>query len=249
MTGIIVQPAGLGDIFFLQKVAKTLLHNKTVNRIIWPIIDQFDYIRHYIHIDGVKFCKRSELNDFQRFISHSNHPGIVKIQDVTTKEECIVIPLQAADRIFKNDYTSIMDVKYRLAGIDGSDWVTYFDYKRNYTREARLKNHLKIEDGDRYVVVSNSYGSPPGNIYRPLKYTGDKRVVNIKQIDGFNVFDWCGVIEDANELHIVESCWIYIVEKLNLQAEVLNLYSRFDPANFTHIRHIPTNVKWEFREW
>ena len=58
---IINQPAGLGDIFYLQKISKLLSKNNF--NIIWPVISQFSYIKDYIKETNITFV--SEKEDFK----------------------------------------------------------------------------------------------------------------------------------------------------------------------------------------
>jgi len=37
--GLIQQNAGIGDIFYTQKIAKRLIETGTVEKIIWPVLD------------------------------------------------------------------------------------------------------------------------------------------------------------------------------------------------------------------
>jgi hypothetical protein len=48
---------------------------------------------------------------------------------------------------------------------------------------------------------------------------------------------------------MVDTSFMYLMEKLDLKASKFKLYSRFNPANFNVIKHIPKNVKWELTEW
>ena len=48
---------------------------------------------------------------------------------------------------------------------------------------------------------------------------------------------------------MVDTAFMYIMEKLDLKGSVFKLYSRFNPANFNVVKHIPQNVKWEYMEW
>ena len=45
-TALLRQPAGLGDIFYLQKAAKILVKNDY--KVIWPLAKVYTYIKDYI---------------------------------------------------------------------------------------------------------------------------------------------------------------------------------------------------------
>ena len=53
---LIKQPIGLGDIFYLQKAARTLM--SLGYEIIWPVRDDIIWVSEYI--PDINFCKLSE---------------------------------------------------------------------------------------------------------------------------------------------------------------------------------------------
>ena len=55
---LIRQPAGIGDIFFTQKIAKDLISKGY--EVWWPVIQQFEFIKNYIKVDGLKFVTENE---------------------------------------------------------------------------------------------------------------------------------------------------------------------------------------------
>ena len=55
---LIRQPAGIGDIFFTQKIAKDLISKGY--EVWWPVIQQFEFIKDYIKVDGLKFVTENE---------------------------------------------------------------------------------------------------------------------------------------------------------------------------------------------
>ena len=47
---------------------------------------------------------------------------------------------------------------------------------------------------------------------------------------------------------MLETCFCYILEKLNLKSTVFNLYNRHvDSINHRHVINIPRKIKWNFR--
>jgi hypothetical protein len=78
-------------------------------------------------------------------------------------------------------------------------------------------------------VYNRHYGTPPYvNKKNNMKTSMLKKVeINIK--DNFTVFDWLKVIENASEIHIVDSSLTYLIENLTLKAkdDKLHLYSRY----------------------
>tara|TARA_R100000908_G_C3747826_1_gene142832 strand:+ start:851 stop:1543 length:693 start_codon:yes stop_codon:yes gene_type:complete len=225
---IIRQPAGLGDIFYTQKIAKKILSENKANIVIWPVIDNFIYLKDYLIDENIKYVKLSDfvkpINSFEVQLD-----GIHEYLNTTT----------------------IMLAKYESVGLDPSDWANYFKFERNIKREERLYNKLitpEIE-GEGYILRSEYYGSPPKPARYNLPYEGKFNIIDIKFYENVNIFDWCKIIENASEIHMVDTCFIYICEKLNLKSKSNFLYSRFKPANFSHIKHIPRNTHWKYKQW
>ena len=220
---IINQTAGIGDIFYTQKIAKEVIRRKKADKIIWPVIDNFIYIKDYLKFNGIEYIEQSKF---------------IKPKD------CFEVNLQSADQRHPG---SVMLAKYKEVGLSQNGWLDYFDFKRNLKREKLLFNKLKIEQD--YIVRNMYYGSPPQPLKHHVPYTGNKQIIDIDFYEGINLFDWCKILEGASELHMVETSFLYILEKLNIKSKVNKLYSRFKPANFNHIKHIPKKVDWEYTQW
>jgi hypothetical protein len=45
-------------------------------------------------------------------------------------------------------------------------------------------------------------------------------------LDGFTLFDWSKIIENASEIHTVATSNLFLLETLNLKANKVNIYPR-----------------------
>ena len=61
-TCLIIQPAGLGDIFFCQKIATHYSKNLGF-KVIWPVYEHFLYIKDYIKNDGIPPAQTDRQTD------------------------------------------------------------------------------------------------------------------------------------------------------------------------------------------
>lgn len=234
-TCYIKQPAGLGDILFCQKIA-TKIKEKGYN-VIWPVASVYNYINNYI--DGVVF---DDINKYDWF--NSCGINIVQIND----NGDIFVPLQDADKSVKTD--SLMVSKYNFININYDDWYNYLKINRNYNRENQLMGELNIQPGDDYDVVCNTFGTPPTTV--ACSYM-DKHIKNIIQTrktiqmfnsSKYNVFDWIGVLENSNTIYTTDTCFIYLIEALNLGKQLF-MYSRYTPPNFIHVKPL-LKRQWVF---
>jgi hypothetical protein len=227
------QPAGIGDIFFLQKAARHFI--SLGYEVIWPVIPEFLYIKDYIK--GINFVNVNE--NFPRKECYKTPIAI-------NTEEFVYIPFDISHHRFG---VLPMKGKYLLMQFMGFDvnennWKDYLQFERNQEREIRCKEILGIKN-EPFIFVNNMFASPPDMVYREVNITNS----NIKcvyhkpeHIKLFNVFDLCWVIENALEIHTVETSLCYLVENLNTKGK-LNMYSRkvngrLQNPDFSYVDHI-----------
>jgi hypothetical protein len=225
------QPAGYGDVFFLQKIAHhiTAVKNSVV---LWPLHNKVaqDCVEYIQFPDHCYVCDSQLAASFIKE-AYSGY---------TISNEPIILDFQGADRIYPG---SVMEAKYKYVGADWSDWSKFFNFKRNKKKEDTLYyDMLGLKDDTEYAVINNTYGTPPGVVecihMKDLKLN----VPNFKmeQIDGFTIFDWCKVFQNAREIHTVETCFHYLIEKMDNIENTTKLYaySRHNPPYFGHVQQL-----------
>ena len=143
---VIKQPAGIGDIFFCQKIARYMAHHGY--QIIWPVKPEIAWIGDYIK--GILFCTTEE--EFPMKDIYDQATGYV-IEDTGA-----FISTATAD-ITHND-SRIMSSKYTMLGMDYSDWAKYFIFERNLDKENDLYyNVLGLTDDSEFAFISNLYNT------------------------------------------------------------------------------------------
>jgi hypothetical protein len=207
----IIQPAGLGDIFFCLKIARYFIDRGY--KIYWPVIPQYSWIKDYINIDNLYWTDNDKI--------------------------LIDIDIQSAGHYFPN--TPIMNAKYKMVELEWEDWLDYFTFNRNKEKEDELYKQLVVQKP--YCLVCDTFASPPGAISRLIPIDPDILNISITTLPGYTPFDWCRIIEEAEELRLVDTCFTYFVEKLDVQAKKMSLYSRDGKAFYTN--HIWTKP-WEY---
>jgi len=223
-TCIIRQPAGIGDIFFTQKIAKNLISQGY--NIIWPVIEQFDFIKDYVKVDGLTFV--NENTDF----THRNIYNEGYSKPVSFSEDLLYLPIQHFDRHFPND--SVMHAKYKMMNMDYSDWLEYFSFERNLEREQKLIDHYDVNDKD-FVLVNRNFGSPPNS--KPCPHMGTyENSIEMEYLGWDNLFDWIGLLLKAKHIYTVETSILYIISKLGLKN--VTVYSRHNPPSFHQVEHM-----------
>jgi len=219
---LINQPAGLGDIFFLQKFVDLKISEGF--EVIYPTIPSLIYVRDYIKKKGLGFFSMNE--DFP-------YKGMIHNREIIREENFEYYPFNIADQFIGG---SCMEAKYSFVKQDYSNWQQHFVWERNIEKENTLFYEvLGLKDNEEYCLISNVWGTPPTNNYRDVPTSGRYKEVKIEMIDGFTPFDWSKVIENAKEISIVDTSFNYLIEKLDLKSQNLYLTSRFTPPNFSHI--------------
>jgi hypothetical protein len=219
---LIKQPAGLGDIFFLQKVGH-VFKSKGYD-IIWPVIPQFKWVSEYIK--DFKFPTIDEDYPYKELYNESV---------VIENENVLFLPIQNADRMFSD---KIMACKYRLVNLDYSDWVEYLNFSRNKDKENNLfYGILGLKDDDEYCLVSRNYGSPPNSLKFNLNCNTNLKIVELGYYEGYTLLDWCKVIENASEMCLIDSSINFIIEKLDIKCDNISVWSR-RPRNWSEIDYM-----------
>lgn len=201
MKVIINQPFGIGDILFLSPLIKQL----DVGHIIWPIVDHYYWIKDYIKLDNLTFTK------FSQFIPSDYN-------------EYIEVPLQHAHSLvpYAED---CMQAKYMLLKSDPELWRT-LSFHRNVENETKLKQYLNISENDEFIFINNHFAGPEFNYKVDINTKTNFKIVYQEYIDGFTLLDWCGVLEQAKEIHTVSTSLFFVIEALKLEKTSLHLYPR-----------------------
>jgi len=238
-TCLIKQPAGIGDIFLCQKIAKFCI-NEMGCEVVWPLLPQIMWIKDYIVVPGLFFV--DERTAFPYKDLYNSH-----IATVYHTEEVLYIPLQSADQLFPGEL--ILNAKYTLVGMNLSDWAEYFTYRRDMEKEEHLfYDILKIKEGELYSLVNKMYGTPPTQRQLDISVDTGDRLIMVELFDGVSVFDWCLTLTRASSIHFVDSCYSLVMESLKLENNI-NLYSRTSrphTPSYSQTRHLFSSPVWNW---
>ena len=224
---LINQPAGLGDIFYLQKAVKLFLHNDYT--VIWPVIKHFEYIKEYIKYPNLVFVNKED--DFLfKDIYNKNYKQLTE----ESYDDYTVLSVPFV-------HVSEMKHKYPMINVKCDDWKDFFKFERNTERELALKQKYNIQDGEEFIFVNNIFASPPDMHTRNIPLNTDKKII-YNDGEPCHIFDFCWLFENASELHLVESAFCYLVEVLQTKGKLF-MYSRVingqqQHQNFNYINHI-----------
>jgi len=232
-TVLIKQPAGMGDILFLHKLAD---HYATLgHQIIWPICKTYGEQGVGEYLTRFKLVNVQDDFPFKEYYQRAGRARVVEF------DKCIVV---CTDGCAGPQH---MQAKYQLVNLDYQGWSNYVDVKRNKLKEDNLfYDVLKIQDGERYAITTPFMGTPPEHLSSiEVDASTSLRKIPLYFYDGFNLFDWCKVLEEAEEFFIEATAPAFLLETLNLKAKRFELFSR-DKGNAGI--GLFKNTPWNYRE-
>ena len=236
MTIMPLQFFGLGDVIFCQTLVNTIANSYgSDTRIVWGVWDNFlDQLnRAYPNIEFVPY--KSLGIDFNRKddyeFMHAKYG------------RCRVLPLRWADGILNVHYNSCMRAKYDLYGLDFETWRDNAMWQRNEWKEIGF-HASKVPKGD-YALVNLTFGSDAKGMIKIPHPKISTIVMDI--VKGYSLFDWSMIIENATEIHTVNTSIIYLLEMLDLRAKEVHLYQRTVAGQtFDNIRYVLKRHKYVF---
>lgn len=196
-TCLIDQPAGIGDILFIQKIVKEY---QKKYKVYLPVKESISWLIEYL--DTV--CLTSDINF---------NPDIVLKLDGCERSYPkwrILESKYVHARVSMNDFLNYIDIDRNRVKED----KLYYEVTGN--KEYRLRCSW---------YGTPSYKDE--GMYRmdiPLSDTLDNVELFVKK--GYTLFDWIKVIENATEIYTTDSALMYLVEKYDCLAKRLVAYSR-----------------------
>lgn len=228
MTIIPNQYFGHGDIHFCITLVNRIADGR---KIVWPCLPHFvdGLNRAFPHITFVDW--RTMQIDFERRDQYEfEHP---------TLGRCTVLPIRWTTENMRVPYNDCMRSKYEYWGINYEDWRDDAMWVRD-KKEAYL--YGMTEDG---YLINKTFGSDCKLTVKIPELSGPGAIMSVKK--GYSLFDWAAVIENAKEIHTVNSSIIYLLELLDLKAPEIHLYQRSIPGQtFDNIKYLLKRHKYIF---
>lgn len=210
-TVLILQAWGLGDVIWAQTIAHKFINEGY--EVVWPVQNQY--------FDGL--CKAYPKI---KWVPDSIvKPEIFDIKEKIEYDGMLIAPIRWSDSYMKVPYKQVMFAKYMMYDMDWKEWRFYAHPKRDPDREEELMRQLGLAKYEPFNLISMNFGS---GVKRTVDINVSNKLRNVEMnfVEGFSMFDWCGVIERARTIHAVSSSSLYLFEVLNLRAEEIHLYAR-----------------------
>jgi hypothetical protein len=102
---------------------------------------------------------------------------------------------------------------YDSVGVPFSARWSHFKVNRNLERENSLEERLNTKD-NQYIVVHDA--SSVG-VFDKMSYDSKgMRVIKVEPLTN-SLLDWCGIIENAEEFHGIDSSVVHLAQSLNVK--------------------------------
>ena len=143
------------------------------------------------------------------------------------------------------DTCMVMHSKYLMMQLDWTNWSEGFQFDRKIDKENDLYyNVLGLKDESEYIFV-NRYANTENRRNDQLTFPEfDLPVIDLQILKGFSLFDWCKVIENAQEIHTVHTSMPYLIDRLNIKAEKYYMYQGIHQPNVEHIPFLNNTPVW-----
>ena len=208
--------------------------------VVWPLKDEILWIKDYI--PDIEFCSREDE------FPGKQHYG----QDfVILSPQFIYLGLMNT-HFWQNDYgvedqdtCMVMHSKYLMMQLDWTNWSEGFQFDRKIDKENDLYyNVLGLKDDSEYIFV-NRYANTENRRNDQLTFPEfDLPVIDLQILKGFSLFDWCKVIENAQEIHTVHTSMPYLIDRLNIKAKKYYMYQGIHQPNVEHIPFLNNTPVW-----
>jgi hypothetical protein len=224
---IVNQPQGLGDILYVQKIVKHFFD--LGYKIIFPIIKNYMFCNTYLGNDKIQYLINTGI-----FLLEKNYKFDFGSKDFIFTDNFVYLPLSMAAKHpgYRNLY-GIMGSKYRILNIDSSDYNSYIKINRNSKKEKYLYDALNLKGS--YIVVNKIFSNPSVGGFKTANFEihTNKKVVPFNIIDGYSIFDWCQILENAEEIHTVETSLIYLLDSIDINIKCkIFIYAKREDSFF-----------------
>jgi predicted transcriptional regulator len=149
--------------------------------------------------------------------------------------------------ILENNITNILYVGFNLNNIDNLELQFYnmaklpvqykydfFHINRNINREISIFEDLKLQKNNYIFLHKGDY-----------ELRNDTFPTNIKIVEPkeYGLFDWMYVIENAKEIHCIDSSFLCLIDCMSLRDDI-------KLVNHRYVRNYPDWIKlWTNKKW
>ena len=207
----IIQSRGMGDIIIALPIALAL--KEQGHEIVWPICEEFvDNVKN--HVDWITWVplKTDPRGEFfydrpMQLLRYTTDQQLNLMQFLSSRpgdSDPDLFPILKFDQY-----------KYARAGVPYRDKLRL---NQCITRRPAVEDQLyqQVVQSPKYIVTHLAGSDRRLELDFSDAEAQGYQVVNIKEIQGYSVFDWIKVIEGAESLYLIDSCFANMVDQLDI---------------------------------
>ncbi len=215
----IIQPGRLGDLIITLPIAYQ--YHKQGFDIVWPVASEYiDLFRNVSFFKDMIIYNLGSIN--------ANTGKVIKnfaLSHIPMHSSAIDLAIGfgdiVLDRKWKDSQMSFDVWKYNHAA--KMSYSAKYDLPnfiiRDKDQERGLMAYLRIKKGEKYIIT-HSNGSHGRNIdFNRITDFNGCRTIEISQVEGYNVFDWLGILEGAYQIFCVDSSISNLVDQFGIKPE------------------------------
>ena len=240
---VIYQPVGLGDILWVQPIVdKYLSEGYEVH---FPVSElYYEMVSSSIKKDNLIWHLDTADYPMREYIGS---PHSTKIGDD------ICLPIFYMNYLIQR--CPVMISKYYSTNTPIVNWHSSVNILRNYQKEEKVFDLYQIDKTKPFAFVNKMFGTPPTyKIRKDISVTFDGQIIepnyDLDIANGIKLFDWIGILEQAAEIHTVETSFCYLIDKYASSTN-LNMYEkRTESENNTYYgltALVYRNKNWIYR--
>ena len=203
----IIQPGRLGDIVICLPIAK--YYADKGYEVHWPVCRQFIGL-----FDRVDYVVPHDLG------ANLSNGYLVSRQLIDKLNVTTILDLAVGfqhcpynDEWLEGEL-SFDEWKFQAAGVDFEKYRSKLSIRRIRERELALAEAIGLKPEVESYIVTHSRSSFASYDFTPHIKSQGRRVVEVHPVEGFTLFDWCWVLEEADEVWAVDSCMANLVDGL-----------------------------------
>jgi len=237
MSVCIVHHLGLGDQLMLNGMARYL--SKKVNTV-YIVVKS-------CHNDTVEFMYRDCKNIVPVFVDSVSPQSVWgKVKELN----CPPLPLatyDAPDDMWKfvtqgqgSDFSNWAHGVYIQAGVNPLYLTSKFKVERDPVREDNLYKKYNLENENNYIFVHDQGSGDDGP---SINIQTDLKIIR-PQLEDTNIFDYLKIIENAKEVHCINSVFAWMVELNKIGTPETNYFH----TKLAHTYYSPKSVQTVFSD-
>lgn len=198
-------------------------------------------VRHFSEIEDkiCLFIKPHNLDNVKRMFSDINNIDYIVGDDNFVNDYISKNKINNLIKVgFDLNKTDNFEIQfYNMANLPIEFKYTKFHVERNYDKEIEIFNSLSLKKNEYIFVHDGGY---------EINETLYPKDIQIVKPNGHGLFDWMYVIENAKEIHCIDSSFICLIDCMDLPNIPLN--------NHRYVRKYPDYIKlyttknWKFIE-